>query len=313
MPAGPFNVVGTEFLQLPHSIQGSTYVIVCVDHFSCFTVLALLPNKFVTIVVHAIVSHLICPYTTYVLLSDNVIEFKNQVLWDICAQFHIQQTFITSHNPASNGLIKCTNRKIFEILCHLAGHSHETWEDWLSHMAVSINGSVNPSMGKMPHYILYGFEKCLPYDVLVHYPVPLYSLDDYSKLELHCFQTIHNSVQEKLKASREEMLRKQCSQATPVHFDVDESVMKRAPDHPSKLAYKFLGPYLLTAKLHGNKFRLLDPSTNISEDVHVNHLKKVSASFTPAAMPSPPSPTDLFSPPEARPSHGYRLQSAGHH
>ncbi len=81
LPAGPFDVVGIDLLQFPRSIQGSTYVLVCVDHFSRFTVLAPLPNKLATAVAHAIVSHLICPYTTpRVLLSDNGTEFKNQVL-----------------------------------------------------------------------------------------------------------------------------------------------------------------------------------------------------------------------------------------
>ncbi len=256
---------------------------------------------------------LICPYTApRVLLSDNGTEFKNQVLQEMCTRFNIQQTFITSHHPASNGLVECTNRKIFEILHHLAGHLQETWEDWLSHVAASINGSVNSSTGKMPHYILYGFEKRLPYDVLVPFPVPLYSLDDYSKLQLHCFQTIHNSVQGKLKASQEEMLGKQHSQATLVHLDVGDSVMKRAPDCSSKLTPKFLGPFLLTAKLHSNKLKILDPNTNVSEVVHVHQLK-ISASLTPAAVPSPPSPTDLPSPPDLQPSQRYWLQSAEHH
>ncbi len=40
LPAGPFDVVGIDLLQLPRSIQGSIYVLVCVDHFSRFTVLA---------------------------------------------------------------------------------------------------------------------------------------------------------------------------------------------------------------------------------------------------------------------------------
>ncbi len=151
----------------------------------------------------------ICPYTTpRVLISDNGTEFRNQVLRDICTEFHIQQTFIASLRPASNGLVERTNRKILEILRHLAGHLQETWEDWLSHAAASINGSVNSSTGKTPHYILYGSEKRLPYDVLVPSPAPLYSPDDYSKLQRHCFQTIHNSVREKLKTSQEEMLRK---------------------------------------------------------------------------------------------------------
>ncbi len=254
LPTRPFDVVGIDLLQLPHSIQGSIYVLVCTDHFSHFTVLAPLPNKSATTAAHAIVSHLICPYTTPHVLSDNRTGFKNQVLWEICTKFHIQQTFITLHHPASNSLVEHTNKKILEILCHSAGHLQETQEDWLSHIAACINGSLNSSTGKTPHYILYGFEKCLPYDVLVPSSVPLYSPDNYSKLQFHCFQTIHKSVQEKLKASREEMLHKQHSQATPVHLDVSDSVMKRAHDHSCKLTPEFSGPLLLTAKLHCNKF-----------------------------------------------------------
>ncbi len=314
MPAGPFDVIGIDLLQLPRSIQGSIFVLFCVDHFSRFTFLAPLPNKSATTVAHAIVSHLICPYTTpRVLLSNNGTEFKNKVLREICTLLNIQQTFITSHHPASNGLVEHTNRKILEILRHLAGHLQETWEDWLSHVAVSINVSVNSSTSKTPHYILYGFDKRLPYDVLVPSPVPLYCPDDYSKLQLHCFQTIHNSVREKLKASREEELRKQHSQATPVHLDVGDSVMKRAPDRSCKLTPKFSGPFLLTAKLLDNKFKIMDPNTNISEVVHVDRLKRVSASLNPAAAPSPPSPTDLPSPPDLQPSHRYWLRSAERH
>ncbi len=210
-------------------------------------------------------------------------------------------------------LLHHISRKILEILSHLAGHLQGTWEDWLSHVATSINDSVNSSTGKTPHYILYGFEKRLPHDVLVPSPVPLYSPDDYSKLQLHCFQTIRDSVRKKLKASWEEILHKQHSQATPVHLDIGDSVMKRAPDRSCKLTPKLSGPFLSTAKLHGNKFKILDPNTNVSEVVHVDHLKEVSASLTSAAVPSPPSTIDLPSPPDLQPSHRYWLWSAEHH
>ncbi len=63
--------------------------------------------------------------------------------------------------------------KILEILRHLAAHLQETWEDWLSHVAASVNSFVNSSTGKTPHYNLYGFERRLPYDVLVLPPFPL--------------------------------------------------------------------------------------------------------------------------------------------
>ncbi len=229
LPAVPFNVVDVDLLQLTRSIQVSIYILVYIDHFSRFTVLAPLYNKSATTVVHAIVSHFIFPYTTpRVLLSDNGTEFKNQVLRDITLSFTLKRHLLHPTTLLPIASLKHTNEKILEILRHLAGYLQKTWEDWLSHFAVSINGSANSSTGKTPHYILYGFEKRLPYDVLVTSLVPLYSLDDYSKLQVHCFQTLHNSVREKFKASREEMIRKQHSQATPVRLDVGDSFMKRA-------------------------------------------------------------------------------------
>ncbi len=209
----------------------------------------------------------------------------------------------------SNGLVERTNRKILEILRHLAGKFHESWKDWLSHVPASINDSINTCTGKTPHYIMYGFDKRLQYDVLVHFHVPLHFLDDYSKLQLHCFQTIHESVREKLKASREEILHKQHAQAAPVTIHVGDSVMKRAPDRSCKLSPKFSGPFLVTSRYHPNKFKILDPSNNVTEVVHVDRLKKVSPSFTSDTIPFSP-PTNLL-PSDTRPSsHGYWLRLA---
>ncbi len=44
-PSGPFETVAIDLLQLPCSHQGSTYVLVCVDRFNRFVVLAPVPNK----------------------------------------------------------------------------------------------------------------------------------------------------------------------------------------------------------------------------------------------------------------------------
>ncbi len=113
LPAGPFDVVGIDLLQLPRSTQGSVYILVSVEHFSRFLVLAPLRNKSAVTVAHAIVSHLICSYTTpRVLLSDNGTEFKNQILGNICSQYKFKQTFITAHHPASNGHVERTNKKV---------------------------------------------------------------------------------------------------------------------------------------------------------------------------------------------------------
>ncbi len=50
--------------------------------------------------------------------------------------------------------------------------------------------------------------------------------------------------------------------------------MKRSPERSYKLSPKFMGPFLVTAKLHGNELKVLDPSTSLSEVVHADRLKK---------------------------------------
>ncbi len=105
-------MVAIDPLQLPRCSQGSVYILVCVDRFSRFVVLAPLRDKSAVTFAHAIVSHLICPYTTpRVLLSDNATEFKNQILADICSQYNIKQTFITAHHPASTVLLNVLTGK----------------------------------------------------------------------------------------------------------------------------------------------------------------------------------------------------------
>ncbi len=193
------------------------------------------------------------------------------------------------------------NRKILEILRNLSGRSHETWEDWLSQVAACINSSVYSSAGKtLIIIIVYGCDKKLPYDVLLQTPSPLYNPEDYSKLQLHSFQTIHASVRERLKASREEMTRKQRLYATLITPEVGDSVMFRSPARSNKSEPKFTGLYVITTKLHGNKFKVLDPSIFTSQAVHADRLKvrealsPLAESFTPL---SPDSSTSSASPP----------------
>ncbi len=154
LPAGPIDTVAIDFLQLPHSRQGSTYALVRVDLFSRFVILTPLPNKSAPVVAHAIVSHLIRPFTTpRVLLSDNGTKFKNAVLASICDQYNIKQNFITAHHLAFNGLVERTNRKVLDILFLFTGKFTNTWEDWLPHVATSINSSLNSFTVRAPYFI----------------------------------------------------------------------------------------------------------------------------------------------------------------
>ncbi len=102
------------------------------------------------------------------------------------------------------------------------------------------------------------------------------------------------------------MTQRQHLHATSITLDVGDSVMKRSPERSCKLAPKFMGPFLVTNKIHGNKFKVQDPSTSLSEVDHADCLKKVCFALSPVADTSPLSP-DLPSSASsctASPAHG---------
>ena len=305
-PNKPWDTVSIDLLSLPKSHQGSNYMLVCVDHFSRFVVLAPLSTKSADEVAHRLITHLICPYTTpKVLLSDNGSEFRNDVLKNICNQYNIAQTFVTAYHPASNGLVERANRKILETLRPIVSSLQHTWEDWLPQVAASINASENSFTGKSPHYIIYGYDKVLPYDLLCDSPRPLYNLDDYAKSQIAIFQKIHNEVRRKLPASRAEMIARQHRRAVPSNISVGDVVMVQVPGRNSKLSPKFDGPYKVTAR-NNNKVTLWGPHVSSPWTVHVDRLKLTDINLSNQATLSPNQPS-LVSPQSTNGSD-YRLK-----
>ncbi len=105
-PDRPWDVVSIDLLQLPASHQGSRYLLVCVDHLSRHVVLASVKYKSAKSIAHALITYLICPYSTpRVLLSDNGTEFRNQLLSEICKQFGITQVLHSVINQPATALI----------------------------------------------------------------------------------------------------------------------------------------------------------------------------------------------------------------
>ncbi len=89
---------------------------------------------------------------------------------EICSKFRITQTFTAAYHPASNGLVERANRKILEVLRPIVNDLLDNWEDWIPHVAASINSSVNDYTEKSPHYMLFEVEKRLYYDLLTSTP-----------------------------------------------------------------------------------------------------------------------------------------------
>ncbi len=319
-PSQPFECVSIDLLQLPPSHQGSKYVVVMVDMFSRYVILAPIKEKTARAVAHAIVSKLICEHSApRVLLSDNGAEFRNGVLEEICRQFGITQTFTATYHPASNGLVERANRKILEILRPLVGRFLETWEDWLPQVAATINATICESTGQTPYFILYGRPKRLPYDLLGSTLPPVYDAEAYAAVQLNTFASIHKEVTEKLQATSNLRTAKQHKHARPSCFNIGDAVMVAAPERQSKLSPKFLGPYKIMQGMGGNKYQIFNKDKGFTETIHSDRLKHYRAELPlddslPSAPPSGDSTLSAAVPVPApsisvHPPHAYNLRS----
>ncbi len=291
------DVVSIDLLQLPTSAQGSKYLVVMVDIFSRYVLLVPIKEKTTKNVAHAIVSKLICEFSApRVLLGDNGAEFRNRLLQEICNQIGINHTFTVAYHPASNGLVERTNRKILEVLRPVLGSLLHSREDWLPRVAGSINSSLCESTGKSPHFIIFGVEKRLPYDLLTSSQPPVNDYEDYSKVQLKIFGNIHKQVKDNLLQSSTARSLKQHKSACQVSFHIGDSVKVQTQERHTKLDKKFKGPYQIVQDLGGHKFQIFDSGKVELTTVHSDRLKKTSADAPGYAPLSDVSPDSLFSP-----------------
>ncbi len=190
------------------------------------------------------------------MLSDNGTEFRNQLLEEICKQFGIKQCFTVSNHSASNGLVELANKKILDVLRPVVSGLQHTWQDWLAYVAASINSRVCESTGQSPHYIIFGVETRLPYDLLSSSQSCVYNIDDYAKCQLRVFSDIHSNVRERLQETSEAMCLQQHKRDAPVSLKVGDFVILWVPERNSKLSPKFVGPRQIVRQIGSHKFEL---------------------------------------------------------
>ncbi|KAK4326756.1 hypothetical protein Pmani_002773 [Petrolisthes manimaculis] len=322
IPSSPWDVIAIDLLKLPITERGNQYMLVCVDHFSRFSVLVPIPNKAAQTVARAILNYVICPFTTpKVILSDNGTEFVNQVLISLCKEFNIKKANVLPYRSSANGLVERHNRKILNTLRSLVPDTNTLWDTYTPQVMASLNSTINKSISETPHYILFAQDKRLPYELLAKKPNPVYNMDDFVKSNVHTFQQIHQRIQHSLALSKADMLLYHNKSTSNFSLEIGDIVYSLVEVKHSKLDPKFDGPFRVIAKEHGNKVKLLKLKNHTETTAHLDSIKKVhsgldcedpqfipTVSQPPHSPPPPASPENppLFSQP---PQHSYNLRS----
>ena len=75
-------------------------------------------------------------------------------------------------------------------------------------VVASMNNQINETINETPHYVLFGEDKILPYQLLRGKSQPVNNVNDYCKVRTKDFQLIYQRIKEELTASKESMVEK---------------------------------------------------------------------------------------------------------
>uniref|UniRef100_A0A8C8CA24 Integrase catalytic domain-containing protein n=1 Tax=Oncorhynchus tshawytscha TaxID=74940 RepID=A0A8C8CA24_ONCTS len=229
VPAGPFTHLAMDFIDMAERKERKRYCLVIIDRFTRWV--EAFPS------VH-------CDAKTEVLSSDNGTHFTGDVVTQVAAQLGIDQKFVCTYHPQSNGITERANQTIKGGLakaCHSTGKS---WVECLPLVMMKMHNSINRGTGLSPHGLLTD----RPMNVPLHRPMTskltdLTALDDdlgkYMKELTHAVRSLYSQYRK---------VQEVPEQGEPDSLPVDVGgwiklkVHKRKWNHP-----RWMGPYQVIA------------------------------------------------------------------
>ena len=170
IPSRPFEIVsfdtlGPFILSATHKYK---YILVFSCHLTRYCEVVGVTDRTAENVAFAIRDRVIKSHgTPRTFMSDSAAEFCSAIVKQLCKDYDINRVNITVRYPAANGLVERTNGKILALLRTVVNAHQDNWDECLPEVQSAINSAYNVSVGDTPHFLLYGYDKILPYDLVV--------------------------------------------------------------------------------------------------------------------------------------------------
>ena len=284
----PWEMVSMDFLgPLPVTDRGNQYLLVFIDYLSRYVELVPTVSRSAIHVAEALRHRVITRHSApKVLISDNAKEFTGDVLKKICEFYEISKVATVPYKPSSNGLVERNNRKVLDHLRTLTTPLSQDWDFLMDDIQIGINCTVNSTTGETPHFILYGYEKRLPHQLLCMSPKikPIYNYEDYVSVRTSMSVKTISSVREALLKSAEKRKLGFDIHSSKPNLKVGQKVyilnhVKQGPLY--KVSPKFLGPFRVIELLSKGKCKLRSLKDSNVKISHWNHLKIIKGDIDP--------------------------------
>lgn len=283
----PFQLISTDIIgPLPRSSKGYRYILVIADYYSKFV----LTFPLRTATAQAVTRHmendvfLLFGVPQY-LLCDNGVQFKSTDFRNLCGKYKVSILFNALYHPQNNPSER-VNRVIKTMLSSYVQDNHQTWDKVLPSVSCAIRTLVHEATGYTPYFVNFGREHIISGEdypaesVIPDQPVH-YDRENIAERRGKGFEKLYSDVRKRLDRAYQQSRVQYNLRRRPVTYDIGQRVWRRnfalsnaADQFASKLAPKYIGPFVIHRKTSSNTYELCDHTGRVRGVWHVKDLKR---------------------------------------
>ena len=164
IPDRPFNKIAIDLvINCETSTSGKEHILTIIDHLTGWQEAFPIPDKSADTIVTTIINeylplHMCLRY----ILSDNGMEFKNNLMDQVLQQIGIDRIFSAPYHPQSNGKLEVFQKYLKPTLKKLCEKDPANWDKYLNQVLTSYRITPNVATADLPFFLVYGRDPNLP-------------------------------------------------------------------------------------------------------------------------------------------------------
>ena len=282
-----------DLASMPKSIDGKTFMLLCVDVFTGFVMVRALPDKTARSVATALFDIFSTIGIPRILQSDNGSEFQNDVIQALTSQLGINHRFIAGYNPRANGKVERIVRTIKVTMMKLLRGANVFWPLHVPYVQYAYNDKVHAITGSTPFSLMFGRSPNKPInynngDDLRHFDTTIDDIDAWKEHQTRVISLIFPAINQRVSQKQKQYIEK-LNAARAILTDSSlrpgTRVMLKDPaymmDDSIKPSHEptYIGPYIVIRRLSHGPYLVKDETgATLDRVVPLDQMKLVETS-----------------------------------